>query len=217
MANSGDGRLREIIDAACEAEGVTQKALTVLAVQHDPYRLDTDTHHRNGCWIAEQLSRFYGPTKQTHWRGLHYSIIMAKTKIRKPDGQVYRNTDEDWIWLSERAGKAARWLGYIPFDRIIDRRNSEPIIHRAEKVEPRAAIVSDIDSVEFPDDIEPAPAALGFVARQTRRRASKRFACRGQSSTRLTCIWARARHPTRCFIRSRAMRPPTAGRWWCSR
>jgi hypothetical protein len=178
MANSGDGRLRKIIEAACEAEGVTQKALTVLAVQHDPYRLDTDTHHRNGRWVAEQLSRFYGPTKQTHWRGLHYSIIMAKTKIRKPDGQVYRNTDEDWIWLSERAGKAARWLGYIPFDRIIDRRNSEPIIHRAEKVEPCAAIVSDIDSVEFPDDIEPAPVALGFVARQ-----AFAFACFGEKAS----------------------------------
>lgn len=164
--NPGDGRLRGIIEAACEAEGVAQKTLTVLAVQHDPYRLDTDTHHRNGRWVAEQLSRFYGPTKQTHWRGLHYSIVMAKTKILKTDGQVYRNTDEDWIWLSDRAGKAARWLGYVAFDRIIDRRNSEPVIHRAEKVEPRAAIVSDIDSVEFPDDIEPAPAALGFVARQ---------------------------------------------------
>ena len=36
----------------------------------------------------------------------------------KPDGEIYRNTDDDWMWLSEIAGKAARWLGYIPFERI---------------------------------------------------------------------------------------------------
>jgi hypothetical protein len=27
------------------------------------------------------------------------------------------------------AGKAARWLGYIPFERISDNRNAEPFIH----------------------------------------------------------------------------------------
>ena len=34
----------------------------------------------------------------------------------KPDGSPYTNTEKDWTWLDEKAGKAARWLGYIPFD-----------------------------------------------------------------------------------------------------
>ena len=58
----------------------------------------------------------------------------ARRPAVKPDGEVYRNTDEDWLWLSEVAGKAARWLGYIPFERIIDNRNAEPIIHRKARV-----------------------------------------------------------------------------------
>jgi hypothetical protein len=157
--------LRRILDAACEAEGVAQKALTVLS-RADPYRLDTDTHHHNGRWLAEQLTRFYGAAKKAHWRGLHYSIIMAKKKIKKPDGLIYKNTEDDWTWLSEKAGKAARWLGYIPFERIIDKRSDEPVIHRAEKIEPYAAVSSDLIDVEFPNDITPAPAAAGFDARQ---------------------------------------------------
>lgn len=128
--------LRRILEAARVAEGVTQKALTVLSSRRDPYRLDTDAHHRNGKWAAELLTRFYGRDKQVHWRGLHYSIIMAKTKVRKPDGTIYANTETDWIWLSEQAGKAARWLGYIPFDRIIDKRNTPPLIHRRIKTAP---------------------------------------------------------------------------------
>jgi hypothetical protein len=185
----GNGVLRRILEAACEAEGVAQKAFTVLALGRDPYRLDTDTHHANGRWLAQQLARFYGSTKPAHWRGLHYSIIMAKVKIRKPDGLIYRNTDEDWTWLNEKAGKAARWLGYIPFDRIIDRRNNPPIIHRAQKVEPYATVLSDLTDVEFPDDITPGPAAAGFDVRQ-----AFSFACFGEkASLEDICLpWASA-------------------------
>jgi hypothetical protein len=38
----------------------------------------------------------------------------------KPDGSTYTNTEADWLWLSGEAGKAARWLRYIPFDQIFD-------------------------------------------------------------------------------------------------
>jgi hypothetical protein len=177
--------LRRVLEAACESEGVVQKALTVLS-RADPYRLDTDTHHHNGRWLAQQLARFYGSTKPAHWRGLHYSIIMAKVKIRKPGGLIYKNTEEDWIWLSEKAGKAARWLGYIPFDRIIDKRNNAPIIHRVAKIEPQATVLAGLD-VELPDDIAPMPSADGFVARQ-----AFSFACFGEkASLEEVCLpWA---------------------------
>jgi len=88
---------------------------------------------------------------------------MAKTKIKKPDGAVFANTEEDWIWLSEKAGKAARWLGHIPFDRIIDKRNNPPIIHRQAQVEPEGDLSGFV--VDIPD-VAPVPVAEGFVARQ---------------------------------------------------
>jgi hypothetical protein len=114
-----------------------------------------------------QLERLWRPSKKAHWRGLHYAIVMSKKKILKPNREVFENTEEDWKWLSEVACKAARWLGYIPFDRVIDRRNSEPIIHRKARVMPEAWVTIGI-AVDIPDadDIEPRPGASGFVSRQ---------------------------------------------------
>jgi hypothetical protein len=55
---------------------------------------------------------------------LHYALL----ERIKPNGKPYMNTEKDWTWLQEHAGKAARWLGYIPFDRIVDQRNAEPVV-----------------------------------------------------------------------------------------
>jgi hypothetical protein len=161
-----NGLLRKILEAACATEGLAQKGLTVMS-RADPYRLDTPTHHRNGQWAAKLLARFYGAIRKAHWRGLHYAIIMAKVKVKKPDSQIYRNTEEDWQWLSERACKAARWLGYISFDRIVDQRNAEPVIHRRPKVHPHAFLSVGLEvEIADADDIEPLPVAVGFDARQ---------------------------------------------------
>ena len=114
----------------------------------------------------EQFAKLYGPAQRAHWRGLHYAVV-ADGKVRKPNGEIYRNTDDDWEWLITNPAKAARWLGYVPFDRIIDQRNSAPIIHRKARVRPEARLSIGLD-VEIPDaeDIEPLPIARGFVARQ---------------------------------------------------
>jgi hypothetical protein len=53
------------------------------------------------------------------------------TQALKPDGTRYTNTKVDYFWLNDRVAKAARWLRYIGFDRIIDERNEEPVIARA--------------------------------------------------------------------------------------
>jgi hypothetical protein len=131
----------------------------------DPYRLDTPAGHRNGEWLAKQLARLVKPNKKIHWRGLHYALVTAAP--RKPDGQIYRNTDEDWNWLVDVAGKAARWLGYIAFNRISDNRNSPPIIHRKARVVPQAFVSVGLD-VAIPDveDLHPQPLAQGFDVRQ---------------------------------------------------
>jgi hypothetical protein len=159
------GVLRHILESACEEHKASLADLTVLSAQVDPYRIDTAAGHRDGMWLAEQLARLYGATQRAHWRGLHYAIV-ANGGVRKPNGEIYQNTDDDWNWLAGPA-KAARWLGYIPFDRIIDQRNSPPTIHRKARVSPEARLSIGLD-VEIPDaeDIEPLPIARGFVARQ---------------------------------------------------
>jgi hypothetical protein len=162
----GYGALRSVLEHAREESGYNRADLTVLSIQVDPYRIDTPAGHRDGAWCAKQLARSFGTTRRTHWRGLHYAIVV-RGNVRKPDGTIFRNTDDDWTWLANVAGKAARWLGHIPFERITDNRNAEPIIHRKARVEPEAWVSVGLD-VDIPDvdDIEPTPRATGFVPRQ---------------------------------------------------
>ena len=81
----------------------------------------------------------------------------------KPDGSPYENTDADWQWLSENCAKAARWLGYIPFDQIRDQRNAEPVVREFSQPAPWPYLDSGID-VDLPDvaDVMPRPGVSGF-------------------------------------------------------
>jgi hypothetical protein len=163
---NGYGVLRSVLEHARAAEGCSMGALTVLSAAVDPYRLDTPAGHRDGQWLAEKLALVIAATKKIHWRGLHYALVMLSDLI-KPNGARYLNTDEDWSWLQDQAGKAARWLGYIGFDRITDNRNAAPIIHRKAWVKPQPFVSVGID-IKIPDvdDLNPFPYAKGFEPRQ---------------------------------------------------
>jgi hypothetical protein len=160
---NGHGLLRGVLEAAVTESELSRADLTVLSANVDPYRLDTPAGHRDGAWAAEQLRQVFGATRSTHLRGLHYAIVVLGN-IRKPDGNIFRNTDDDWLWLSEVAIKAARWLGLIEFSQIVDNRNSEPIIHKKKKVAPECFVSIGIN-VNIPNvaDLEPSPGANGFV------------------------------------------------------
>jgi hypothetical protein len=159
---NGYGVLRSVLETASSDIKCSLTDLTVLSAQVDPYRLDTASGHRDGEWVAEQL----GSVAEIHWRGLHYMVV-ARGNVRKPNGEIYRNTEADWVWLSEGAGKAARWLGYIPFDRITDNRNSPPIIHRKPAVRPESFISVGVElTIPDAEDLVPSPVAEGFVPRQ---------------------------------------------------
>jgi hypothetical protein len=163
---NGYGVLRSVLETARRECGCGLDKLTVLSAQIDPYRCDTPAGHRDGQWVAEQLDSAIGHVRKIHWRGLHYAIV-ARGNVRKPDGAVYRNTEEVWLWLSGDAGKSARWLGYVPFDRITDNRNAEPVIHRKARVTPQAFVSIGLDvTIPDADDIEPMPIAKGFDPRQ---------------------------------------------------
>jgi hypothetical protein len=165
--NGGEwGVLRTVIDGAAAEHDLSLKELTVLSNSVDPYRLDTPANHRDGKWLAEQFSRLVGEDRRIHWRGLHYALAMAGG-IRKPDGAIYVNDDDNWSWLADKASRAAKWLGYIPFDRITDSRNAAPIIHRKPKIEPETLLAVRFN-IEIPeaDEIDPTPIAKGFEVRQ---------------------------------------------------
>jgi hypothetical protein len=161
-----DGVLRRILESACEEHKANLSDLTVLSAPVDPYRIDTEAGHHDGQWLAEQLAKLYGPADRAHWHSLHYAIVAAGN-IKKPNGETYLNTNDDWEWLIGNPAKAARWLGYVPFERIRDQRNAPPIIHRKARVRPEAYLSIGID-VDVPDvdDLEPMPVARGFVPRQ---------------------------------------------------
>ena len=155
-----------MLEAASADIGCSLTDLTVLSAQVDPYRLDTASGHRDGQWVAKQLDRAIGKKRRIHWRGLHY-VLVSTSNLVKPNGERYRNDDENWTWLVNVAGKAARWLGYIPFERITDNRNAEPFIHHKARVSPEAFVSIGLD-VQIPDveDLEPLPIARGFEPRQ---------------------------------------------------
>ena len=126
------GVLGRLIKAESEAASLSVSALTVLSASNDPYRLDTAEGHVLGCWCAEQINLLLPDTRRViHLRGLHYMLV-AHGKIQKPDGTIYENRLEDWIWLQSVVSKAARWLGYVPFERIKDNRADPPRLFRRE-------------------------------------------------------------------------------------
>jgi hypothetical protein len=120
------GKLGQIIAAQADASGLTVKDLRVMSVKRDPYTLDTEDNHRIGQWFGENIDRFVAVVVTIHLRGLHY-ILATKKIVRPDDGKVYENNHQCWNWLQDDASKAARWLGYVPFDRIHDARNEDPI------------------------------------------------------------------------------------------
>jgi hypothetical protein len=162
---NGHGTLRKVLDSACAKTKCDLSDLTVLSSKSDPYRLDTTAGHRDGAWLAKEMDRLIGP-KQIHWRGVHYSFVV-QGNVRKPDGTIYVNTDDDWIFVSEVAGKRAPWLGYIDFERIFDNRNDDPIIHRKASRTPEAhGSVGVGITIPAADELEPTAFATGFEGRQ---------------------------------------------------
>lgn len=157
---SGSDTMRQVLVRAAQDHGVPMKALTVLDTKNDPFRIDTPANHRDGRWLATHVERL-GIERAIHLRGLHY--VLVTDAPAKPNGDAYRNTDADWSWLQEKAADAARWLGYISFDRIVDKRNAAPVVREFDPPDPRALIGTGVD-VDVPDadDLEPRVFLSGY-------------------------------------------------------
>jgi hypothetical protein len=157
--------LRSVLEAARAAERCSATALTVLASQNDPFRVDTPSGRRDGEWLAVHAERLGLGERRIHLRGLHYMLVSGE--VLKPNGLPYMNTEADWVWMSERCGKAARWLGFIPFEQIVDARNGEPSVV-VRKPRDLFSYVSVGVDVEVPDvdGLEPRVGISGFTGIQ---------------------------------------------------
>jgi hypothetical protein len=160
--------LRAALDDATGGNKRRLGKFTVLDVGNDPFRLDTPARHRDGQWLAEQAEALGFTDRTIHLRGLHYAVLGRP----KPDGTPYENTQQNWEWLSGDAGKAARFLGYMPFERIVDQRNAEPVIRIRDTEGPQAYLTTELD-VTIPRawELEPRIDVAGFEGVQPYRLA----------------------------------------------
>ncbi len=147
---NGGSPLRARLEEEMAATGCTMASLTVLDEDNDPFRLDTPSRHRDGAWLAAAIADLGLTGRPIHLRGLHYACIGRP----KPNGTLYANTAKDWDWLAKDVGKAARWLGYVPFEMITDQRNAPPEIREFTPPRPGAYLSTELQ-IEIPDDVTP--------------------------------------------------------------
>lgn len=160
--------LRAALDEATGGNNHRLSEFTVLDHKNDPFRLDTPARHRDGQWLAEQAEELGFTDRTIHLRGLHYAVL-GRTK---PDGTPYENTIKNWEWLANDAGKAARFNGYMPFERIVDQRNAAPVIRVRGADGPQAYLTTELD-IQIPHawELEPKIDVYGFEGVQPYRLA----------------------------------------------
>lgn len=134
---------------------------TVMSAQTDPFRMDTDGNHRDGQWFADTMNRLR--IVALHNRGLHYAFLGQP----KPDGTDYGTAD--WTWLCG-VSNVARWLDYIPFDRITDHKNDAPTLRMHSSGQPKGFVSTDPELViPDADDLEPYIGVTDFAGMQPYR------------------------------------------------
>jgi len=171
--------LRTILEDAAVFSGLPMRELTVLSTPRDPYRLDTRAGHREAKWFSEMVERFLEPEQRIHLRGLHYRISSAADVARPDNGMPYINDHDNWLYLIEKASKAARWLGYVPFARIVDERNAPPEIFVAEYATPVSVLAAG-ERIEVADNYDPLPQ---FVTTNTGGRQHYRIILFGEKTS----------------------------------
>jgi hypothetical protein len=111
------------------------KELIVLAPDNDPFYKGTPAHVRDAEWFADIWERF-GYERDVHLRRVHYRILPSGLAL--PDGRPYENTESCWCQLCI-ASAAARILGLVDVEAIVDHRNDDPVINATARQVPFSA------------------------------------------------------------------------------
>jgi hypothetical protein len=169
---AGTGPLAQIMQRAMAKTGLRMGDLTVMSDDADPYRLDTPANRFTAQWFAKQVRRFVPPGRRIHPRGVFYACVSAGD-VLKPDGELFENTAENADFLN-KAARYARWLGYVPFERIADHKNDAPVVREApSSAQPIAHVWADdleIDELDA-DSLGVSARLVGFTPRQPYRLA----------------------------------------------
>jgi hypothetical protein len=162
------GVLAEKITAAAEELGLSVETLTVLSRDCDPYT--SWRRQREAEWFTQLFERFVSDGGKKHLRGLFYRCVMTKEDIRWPSGKLLVNNYNQWSAFL-KASSAARWLGLVPFNRIIDERNAEAIIYVPPATPVSAHVIAGEDCTipETDAAVVPSYALNGFHGRQSHR------------------------------------------------
>ena len=92
-----------------------------------------------------------------HLRRIHYVLVSQPEPIIKPNGEPFENTENDWSYL-DTASLAARYLGHIPADVLIDRRNPDPMVIAEFRDDPEPHIFVDGAEIDlYLEDEFPVP------------------------------------------------------------
>lgn len=105
--------------------GLSPSEILALAPQNDPFYVGAKGQLEKGKWFAEIYAKMGSPLN-CHIRRVHYWLVTTNA-VPKPNGKPYENTDNDWSLLN-LGSKYARYLGLVPIENIIDRRNPDPIV-----------------------------------------------------------------------------------------
>ena len=167
----GKGPLARVLMAAKREYGLRQQDLRVLSGTKDPFGQDTPMGHTLRT-LAHCEAR--PPRAAPRHPPARRPLSVGRGAGGEPDGQPYQNTKDDYFWLNDRVAKAARWLRYIPFDRIVDERNEEAVVARAPRTHAAisaAYVTTGYNGVALPNPLtiyraRPLPLLSGFRAEQ---------------------------------------------------
>jgi hypothetical protein len=121
------------------------KTLYALDRAHDPYLADKPVRFEAAQWFADVYDRLRIRTG-IHVRQIFYLLVSQAEPVWL-NGKPFENTLECYQDLTQ-AIRDARYLGLIPANAIIDRRNPEPIINFRGEHDLAAEIQVSAGSVE---------------------------------------------------------------------
>lgn len=102
-------------------------ALLAMSGTNDPFYVGP-MPTKDGEWFATLWTRL-GIEPGAHLRRVHYRVVSQAEPVLMRNGQPYQNTVKCWEYL-QNASKSARYLGLVPAEDFVDKRNPDPVIVR---------------------------------------------------------------------------------------
>jgi hypothetical protein len=102
---------------------------TLEVTQRDPFIAGQASRRAAAEWFAELWQRF-DIQPGAHLRRIHYLLVSQEPgTVLMPDGSQYVNVDRPCYNLLNTSSLDARYLGLVPADDLVDRRNDDPVIY----------------------------------------------------------------------------------------